>query len=59
MIWPPEELQDHLSYCNSPGLHVNTNKTQVMVFRKRGGVKLNESWSYDNNILEVVDILTI
>ena len=55
MIWPPEELQDHLSYCNSSGLHVNTNKTKVMVFRKRGGVKLNESWSYDNNILEVVD----
>jgi len=41
---PPEELQDHLnnrlSYCNSSGLHVNTNKTQVMVFRKRCGVKL-------------------
>jgi len=35
----PEELQDHLnnlrSYCNSSGLHVNTNKTKVMVFRKR------------------------
>ena len=34
-----EELQDHLnnlrSYCNSSGLHVNTNKTKVMVFRKR------------------------
>ena len=35
----PEESQDHLSYCNSSGLHVNTNKTKVMVFRKRGGVK--------------------
>ena len=55
----PEELQDHLNdllyYCNSCGLHVNTNKTKVMVFRKRGGVKLNENWSYDNNILKVVD----
>ena len=55
----PDELQDHLnnilSYCNSSGLHVNTNKTKVMVFRKRGGVKLNENLSYDYNILEVVD----
>ena len=40
----PDELQDHLnnrlSYCNSSGLHANTNKTQVMVFKKRCGVKL-------------------
>ena len=47
-----EELQDHLnnilSFCNASGLHVNTNKTKVMVFRKRGGVKLNEMWAYDN-----------
>ena len=60
----PEELQDHLnnllSYCNSSGLHVNTNKTKVMVFRKRGGVKLNENWSYDNKLLDKwLIILTI
>ena len=60
----PEELQDHLnnllSYSNSSGLPVNTNKTQVMVFRKRGGVKLNENWSYDNKLLDKwLIILTI
>ena len=51
----PEELQDHLnnilSYNKTAGLHVSTNKTKVMVLRKRGGVYLNENWSYDNNTL--------
>ena len=64
MIWTffaktPEELQDHLnnilSYYKTAGLHVSTNKTKVMVLRKRGEVYINENWSYDNNTLLVVD----
>ena len=51
----PEELQDHLnnilSYYKTAGLHVSTNKTKVMVLRKRGEVYINENWSYDNNTL--------
>ena len=41
----PAEVQSHLDklyvYCNAWGLNVNTAKTKIMVFRKRGGLKDN------------------
>jgi hypothetical protein len=47
----PLELQKHLdllhSYCSTWGLKVNTSKTKVMVFRKRGGLLQIENWTYD------------
>ncbi|XP_052260175.1 uncharacterized protein LOC127864540 [Dreissena polymorpha] len=55
----PAEVQSHLDrlylYCNSWGLNVNTAKTKIMVFRKRGGLKQNEKWAYNGNDIEVVD----
>ena len=55
----PGELQDSLNllstYCGNWGLGVNVNKTKVMVFRKRGKLKDNENWVYNNQNLETVD----
>ena len=43
------------SYCNKWGLAVNTEKTKVEVFRKRGGLLNSESWAYNGTPLEVVN----
>ena len=55
----PNELQHHIDqlhvYCQKWGIEVNSSKTKVMVFRKRGGIKQEEKWSYDGANLEVVD----
>jgi hypothetical protein len=55
----PEEIQTHLNnlylYCNAWGLNVNTSKTKIMVFRKRGRVKQDERWTYNGQSIEVVD----
>ena len=55
----PEDLQASLNrlyeYCNNWGLEVNVDKSKVVVFRKRGGVRLNESWLYGNESLDVVN----
>jgi exonuclease III len=55
----PEEVQTHLDnlliYCNAWGLKVNTSKTKIMVFRKRGRLRQNESWTYDGHTIEIVD----
>ena len=54
-----EDLQCSLNslydYCNKWGLEVNTAKTKVVVFRKRGPVKRNEVFWYNNELLEIVD----
>ena len=46
----PNELQQSLdllkSYCDTWGLEVNTDKTKIVVFRKRGPVFENEKWLY-------------
>ena len=39
-------------YCNFGGLEVNSEKTKVVVFRKRERVRENEKWEYDNMSLE-------
>ena len=54
-----EDLQKSLNrlhqYCNRWGLEVNTTKTKIVVFRKRGRTLINEKWFYNDSILEVVD----
>ena len=57
----PEGLQATLDtlceYCNKWGLKMNTTKTKVMVFRKRGRLRQHEQWSYNDENLEIVDTL--
>ena len=52
-----DDLQNSLNqlenYCKRWGLEVNTDKTKVMVFRKRGKIRNDEKWFYCNNVLEV------
>ena len=59
----PQELQNSLNllhtYCLKWGLEVNTAKTKIMVFRKRGPLSNDEQWSYDNNKLEMLITLII
>ena len=54
-----EDLQISLDnlcqYCNKWGLEVNTAKTKIVVFRKRGHTHRDEKWFYNNSSLEVVD----
>jgi hypothetical protein len=55
----PEDLQNSLdllySYCFKWGLEVNTMKTKIVVFRKRGRIFINEKWTYNGQPIEVVD----
>ena len=54
-----EELQESLNllhtYCNTWGLEVNTEKTKIVVFRKRGQKRIDEIWTYNGDILDIVD----
>ena len=54
-----EELQTSLdllhTYCNTWGLEVNTEKTKIVVFRNRGQIRNNEIWTYNGNIIDVVE----
>ena len=34
---------------------MNTTKTKVLVFRKRGRLRQHEQWSYNDESLEIVD----
>ncbi|MEW8546452.1 MAG: reverse transcriptase family protein, partial [Candidatus Thiodiazotropha sp.] len=53
------DLQNSLimlcEYCKRWGLEVNTEKTKIMVFRKRGKVEQNILLFYDDQPLEIVD----
>ena len=53
------DLQNSLEllerYCDRWGLQVNTEKTKIVVFRKRGGLRDNESWIYKNTPIKVVN----
>ena len=55
----PKSLDRLEHYCNKWGLQVNTEKTNIIVFRKRGGLWNNEYWTYKGDNLEVVNNLTI
>lgn len=50
-----QSLYDLKMYCDRWGLTVNVDKTKVMVFRKRGPLRVNERWIYNDIQLEVVD----
>lgn len=54
-----KEVQTHLDnlyqYCNMWGLKVNTDKTKIMLFRKRGKINQHEKWLYNKQNIEVVD----
>ena len=49
----PEELQSHLNllhdYCTTWGLKISTQKTKIMVFRKRGRLLPTEHWTYNGS----------
>lgn len=53
-----DDLQTSLhlleTYCHKWGLQVNTDKTKIVVFRKRGGLLNDEAWTYKGSNLEVV-----
>ena len=55
----PNNLQNSLNkllnYCNKWGLEVNTEKTKLVVFRKKGALRCNETWYYNGKKLEVVN----
>ena len=54
----PEGLQKSLDnfeiYCQKWNLTVNVDKTKIVVFRKAGHLAHNESWTYNNQDVEIV-----
>ena len=42
-------------YCDNWGLNVNTEKTKIMVFRKRGNLKPTEKLYYNDVLPDVVN----
>ena len=54
----PEGLQKSLDnfeiYCQKWNLTVNVDKTKIVVFRKAGHLVHNESWTYNNQDVEIV-----
>ena len=55
----PNDLQCSLdllkTYCDNWGLKVNSTKSKIVVFRKRGALKENEQWNFNGVPLETVD----
>ena len=54
-----QDLQNSLNllyeYCHKWGLTVNTDKTKVLIFRKRGRVDNRLVFTYNDNQLDIVD----
>ena len=52
------DLQQRLDllseYCSKWGLQVNTIKSKILVFRKRGGLRPDEVWQYNGNVIDTV-----
>ena len=42
-------------YCSKWGMKINIDKTDIMVFRKRGRIKNNEKWFYGGKELKIVN----
>ena len=40
------------NYCQKWGLNVNITKTKIVVFRKRGPLRLEDKWLYNGEELE-------
>ena len=57
-----EELQDNLyclkSYCDKWSLTVNVEKTKVIIFRKKGVLKEDYTWTYQAENIEMVEIFS-
>ena len=55
----PSDLQNTLNalcyYPNRLGLEVNAEKSEIVVFRKRGPLRRGERWTYDNVNIKVVN----
>jgi len=43
------------NYTIKWGLEVNIDKTKAMVFRKLGGLKWDEQWTYNGVALDIVN----
>jgi len=62
VIWgnSPSDIQQRLNssseYCSEWGLQVNAVKSKNLVFRKRGGLRPDEVWQYNRNVIETVSI---
>ena len=58
----PRGLQNQLdvlsSACKDLFLHINTDKTKVMVFRKKGFLGKHEKWHLEGKNMEVVNEYT-
>ena len=50
-----ESLNNLKQYCDKWNLSVNIDKTKIMVFRKGGVLSQNETWTFDNNEIEIVN----
>ena len=55
----PEGLQKILDslncYCDEWNLTVNVQKTKIMVFRNGGVIRANESWTFQDESIEIVN----
>ena len=55
----PQDLQNSIdllqSYCEKWGLSINVKKAKVVVFRKRGQLRVEEEWYYNGEKLEAVN----
>ena len=54
-----EGLQNMLNtlydYTIKWGLSVNIKKTKIVVFRKSGNIRPNETWVYNSSNIDIVD----
>ena len=59
----PEDLQHSLDlmfdYCQKWGIEVNTSKTKIVVFRKKGRIRPNECWTFNNEVIDNFNYLGI
>ena len=52
------QLDSLQQFCTRTGLHVNPQKTKIMVFRKGGKPVMNKRWSYAGTLIDVVQSFT-
>lgn len=50
-----ETLNNLVQYCRKWNLTVNIDKTKIVVFRKRGVLSQNYTWSYEGKHIDVVN----
>ena len=48
-----QRLLNELSvFCKSVGLHINFDKTKIIVFRNGGPLRMTEKWVFDGKNIE-------